>query len=171
MEILRAHAKLLLSLLGSAILALIVALVLAAISVSGVTSMTAADVFLWIALVIFACAVGATAIITCPSLTGGKSALLVLLLVLLIGAGLVGRNGIALWLNKRKAEQIALETPARPIVAVTSTSAPLPTNVSKPVPEKTQAEPAPKVAIRPKPTPKEVAPLANPPAEQTPHQR
>lgn len=59
-------AKLLLSLLGSAIVALIVALILAAISVSGVTSVIAAEIFLWIAWGIFVLALLAGAILYCP---------------------------------------------------------------------------------------------------------
>lgn len=109
METIRAHAKLLLSLLGSSVLALIVALVLAGISVSGVTSMTAADVFLWIAFGIFVAAAVAVAIITCLGLSGGKSALLVLLLAILVGVGYLGRNGLSGWLGRQKAEQVARE--------------------------------------------------------------
>jgi hypothetical protein len=111
MEILRANAKLLLSLLGSAVVALVVAMVLAAISVSGVSSMNAAHVFLWIALAIFGISIAATAVVTCPNLSGGRSALLALLLVLILGCGWITRNKMAGWLDQKKKEQLGAERP------------------------------------------------------------
>jgi hypothetical protein len=65
-------AKLVLSLLGSTVAALIVAFFLAAISVCGVASMNAAEVFLWIAAGIFWTALLAAGILYCPGLPGSK---------------------------------------------------------------------------------------------------
>ena len=69
---LRRPAKILLSLLGSAVLALIVALILAGISVSGVTSMSAAIVLLWIAFALFSLTLLAAGILLCPNSLWGE---------------------------------------------------------------------------------------------------
>ncbi len=110
--ILQSHAKLVLSLLGSAVLALIVAFVLASISVSGVISMKTADIFLWIAAIIFWIAILAGAIVYCPNLSGAKSGIVVTLLLLISYGGFVERSHLASWLFQKKAEQEAREHPA-----------------------------------------------------------
>ena len=99
--------KLLLWLLGGGITALIVTFVLASISISGVQSMSAAMVALWIALGIFAFCLLVAGIRATANLDGGKAALVTLLLVGLFVVGLWARSELARWLTERKAIQTA----------------------------------------------------------------
>ena len=162
---LQTQARLILYLLGGGIVALIVALVLGAIAVSGVISMTAANVFLWIAISVLGISLAATAVIYCPILTGPKAALLMLLLVAVASAGWYGRTRLSAWLLKKKAEQQAL----------TQISAPPPSPKPKSEPSKTtdtgENPPSPKPqrrAARPKknsPTAATTTPPQLPPAQ------
>src|ERR1035437_2735547 len=102
---LQTQARLILYLLGGGIVALLLALVLGAISVSGVISMTAVNVFLWIAISILGISLVAIAVIYCPTLPGPKAAFLMLLLVAVASAGWYGRARLSSWLLKKKAEQ------------------------------------------------------------------
>jgi hypothetical protein len=112
--VLQHSAKTVLWLFSSAILALIVAIVLAAISVSGVTSVRAALTLLWITLVIFCLAMLATGILYCPTQPGGRSALIALALVGFVGAGWWGRSALAQWLVEQKATQEAAAKVPKP---------------------------------------------------------
>lgn len=102
-------ASFFLSLLGGGLVALIVAFVLAAISVSGVTSMAAAEVFLWISWGILFLALIGAAINKCPGMTGSKSALFVFFLLILAIAGWKARVELTDWLKDKKAQQLAVE--------------------------------------------------------------
>jgi hypothetical protein len=106
---LQTPAKLVLALLGSAVLALIVAIVLAAIAISGVQSMRAAITFLWMAFAMYAIALAAMAIIYCPNAPGTKSALTTMLIIAAIAGGFWGRVELSDWLNREKALQLAVE--------------------------------------------------------------
>ena len=106
--------KFLLWLLGGSLTALIVAWVLAAISVSGVQSLSTATVFLWIAFGIFAFCVLVAGIRVTDRLHGRKAAACTLALVGLFFAGLWGRAAIAVWLIHQKATQSAVQQLAPP---------------------------------------------------------
>lgn len=101
-------AKVVLALLGSAIVALIIAFIFAGISLSGVQSMSAALLCLWIALGIFAATLLAGAVLYCPNKSGTKSALATLVLILLLGGAFWGKLKLAEWITSQKAEQVSL---------------------------------------------------------------
>jgi K+-sensing histidine kinase KdpD len=101
--------KLLLWLLGGGVTALIVALVLAGISISGVQSLAAAMVFLWIAFGIFAFCLLVAGVRTTANLSGNQAALATLLLVGLFVGALWARSQLAGWLTSKKAAQAAAQ--------------------------------------------------------------
>jgi hypothetical protein len=99
--------KFLLWLLGGSLFALIVMFVLAGIATSGVQSLSAAMVFLWIAFGIFAFCLLVAGIRVTANLDGGKATLVTLLLVGLLFGGLWARSGLGGWLTKKKATEVA----------------------------------------------------------------
>ena len=126
--VLQTHAKFVLALLGSSVVALVVTFILAAVSISGVTSISAAEVFLWIAIGIFWLAILATGVLYCPSLSGAKSGLLAIVLLLAAYGGWWGRSHLSLWLFQEKTRQEAHEPPPAkqdaPVPPITSKSSP-----------------------------------------------
>ena len=141
--VLQAHAKIVLSLLGSAVLALIVAFILAAFSVSGVISMGLADVFLWLAASIFWIALLAVGIIYRPKSSRWKAVGVGALLLLIACLGWFGRSHLSSWLFQKKAEQEAREhPPLKPTVQ--------PPDAAKPEPPKNAPFALPPIKTQPK---------------------
>ena len=143
----RVSVKLLLWLLGGGITALIVTFVLASISISGVQSMSAAMVALWIALGIFAFCLLVAGIRATENLDGGKAALVTLLLVGLFVVGLWARSELAGWLTQQKAIQTAAHqllpppAPKPPTGQILAPPAP-------PVGSGSKSHPGPQIVIR-----------------------
>lgn len=120
----KAHAKIVLALLGSAIGALIVAFIFAAFSVSGVLNMSTADLFLWIAFGIFLVTLLATAILYLPEMPTGRM-IVVAIFIILAGIGVFfGRSRLYAWLLAKKAEQEKTQAvaPISPTVPPTKTN-------------------------------------------------
>jgi hypothetical protein len=99
----------LLRLLGCGLTALVLSLVSLAISISGVQSLSAAAVFLWITFVIFAFCLLVAGLRFTANLDGRKAAVCTLVLVGLFLAGLWGRAALAGWLIHQKAIQSAVQ--------------------------------------------------------------
>lgn len=131
--------KYLLWLLGTSLFALILTLVLAAIGVSGVQSLTAAMVFLWIAFAIYAGILLDLGIRETSKHHGSKAALITLLLVCLLAGGWWARSWLAGWLSNQKTAQ----TTAQKIPPL---SAPKPPTEALATP-KPQIAPSPKGAL------------------------
>jgi hypothetical protein len=102
-------AKWLLAFLGCGALSLLVTFFFGALSISGVTSMVAADTCLWISFAILVLALAAVAIIYCPDMTGSQSALIVFLLAAVAVGGWIGRAKTSNWILEKKAKQSAIE--------------------------------------------------------------
>jgi energy-coupling factor transporter transmembrane protein EcfT len=103
----QSSAKFVLALCGSAILALILAFVFAAFSVGGVLSMSAANLFLWIALAIFAITLGAAAYLYLTEATRLKRIFVSLLVVVFISTTFFIRAALFNWMTAKKLEDQA----------------------------------------------------------------
>ena len=116
---------------------LIITFLLAGIAVTGVQSLAAGMVFLWIDFGIYALFLLVAGIHATANLHGGKAALVTLALVGLLLPGLWGRSAMAGWLTRQKAIQTAaqqLPPPPAPVPPVGQTS----------LDPKPQSAPAPK---------------------------
>lgn len=116
---------------------LIAAFAFAAIGVSGVQSLSAATVFLWVAFAIYALFFVALGIREIPKRDGSKAALITLLLVGVVFGGWLAQSWLAGWLTKHKAPQIAAQEIPPPSAPKPPTAQVLPT-------PKPQSSPEPK---------------------------
>jgi hypothetical protein len=126
---------------------LIVGFVIAAIGVSGVQSLNAATVFLWMAFVLYALFFAALGIREIPKRDGGKAALITLLLVGVVFGGWQARSWLVGWLTKHKAPQIAAQQIA-PAPAPKAPTEVLPTPRPQSVPAPKGLPGGPHVGIR-----------------------
>jgi hypothetical protein len=92
-------------LLGTAALALLVALYFGAYPLPGINNHAVANVFLWIAFGTCAATLLELAVIYFPGVTGPQSALLILLLILLGIEGWAGRAGFSHWADANHPQQ------------------------------------------------------------------
>jgi hypothetical protein len=113
-------AKWLLAVLSCGAVSLLATFFFGALSISGVTSMAAANVCLWISFAILALTLVAVAIIYCPGMTGSQSALVVFILIAVAIGGWIGRAETSNWIAEKKAEQSAIEKlpPPAPSLAI-----------------------------------------------------
>ncbi len=109
-------ARLVLALLGSAVIAVIVAVVFAAISLSGVQSIGAAIGVLWAAYSLYAMALLAAAVRYRPKGSGTRSGIAAGGVILLLCAGFYGRSILTNWLCEQKALQKTVDQIAPPPV-------------------------------------------------------
>lgn len=129
-------AKFVAFLLGTAALALLVALYLAAFPLVGINNRAVANVFLWIAFGTCAATLLELAVIYFPGMTGPQSALLILLLILLGIEGWAGKAGFSHWADANHPQQgtAATESPTHVLSGdfgqLPDTPPPPPTNTS-----------------------------------------
>jgi hypothetical protein len=98
-------AHVVVALFGSAVIALIITVVFAAISLSGVQSIGAAIGILWGAYSLYATALLAAAVLHCPKASGTRSGIAAGVVILLLCVGFYGRSALTNWLREQKALQ------------------------------------------------------------------